>query len=414
MGSQKVSLRVQAYFAERDIELAFPSTWEVTERRMAGHDKPALTDDEMRAALHNPIGAPRLSELARGKEKVVILFDDIPKPTPADRIVPFVLEELHEGGIRDEQIRFLCAPGTHRYLTYREFVAKLGEDIVQKYPVYNHNNYENLVHMGTTSNGTPVFVNREYASCDLRLGIGSIIPHQSAGFGAGGKMILPGVSGMQTVAYHHTNMRTGAMKDKVKLGVVDDNPFRLDIEEAARLAGLQFKVDSILNNRRQVVGLFAGDFVAEHRAGVKMAREVYATEMLKDMDILVNNGYPDECQFRRSTWTVPVSLREGGDVVIVNHAHQGQVVHQWNGRFGTDFGGGGWSAGEKALHLTKASRVYIMAPFLSKLDRMEFGAAEKVVWYQSWGEVLADLVSRHGPGAKVGVYPYPPIQLPVK
>ena len=114
----------------------------------------------------------------------------------------------------------------------------------------------------------------------------------------------------------------------------------------------------------------------------------------------------------RSTFLVPHSLKEGGDVVIVNHAYGGQAVHMWAGRWGTAFGGGGWSAGNRARHLAKASRVYIMAPTLSKVDRMEFGAVEKVVWYQSWGEVLADLVSRHGAGTRVAVYPYAPLQLP--
>ena len=413
MEAKRVSLRVAGWFGEREIELAFPSHWEVTERRMAGHDKPALTDDQMRAALQNPIGTPRLSDLAKGKKQAVVLFDDTPKPTPASRIVPFVLEELHAGGIKDEQIRFLLAPGTHRYLTYQELAAKLGADILEKYPVYQHNVYENTVFIGNTKNGTPVHVNREFVACDLKLGIGSIIPHQSAGFGAGGKMILPGIAGMQTVAYHHTRMREGALGETSKLARVDDNAFRLDIEEAARMAGLQFKVDAVLNNRREVAGLFAGDFVAEHRAGVKLAREVYATKMLKDMDVLVINGYPDECQVRRSTWTVPISLRQGGDVVIVNHSHSGQVVHQWNARFGTDFGGGGWTPGGMAMHTAKAARVIFMSPFLTKMDRMELGAPEKVVWYKTWGEVLADLVSRHGSGAKIGVYPYPPIQIPV-
>jgi nickel-dependent lactate racemase len=368
----------------------------------------------MRAAFQTPIGSPRLRELAQGKKEVVILFDDMPKPTPTSRIVPFVLEELHAGGIRDDQIRFLCAPGTHRQLMHGEFVAKLGADIVTNYPVYNHNCHENTVHVGTTSHGTPVTVNREFAYCDLRLGIGSIIPHASAGFGAGGKIILPGIAGMQTVAYHHVNMKKGPQGHTSALGRVDDNQFRLDIEEAARLAGLHFKVDSVLNNRREVVGLFAGDFVAEHRVGVQLAREVYATTMLKDADILVSNGYPDECQFMRSTFLVPHSLKEGGDVIIVNHSYGGQGVHMWAGRWGTEFGGGGWSAGNRARHLAKASRVYIMAPTLSKVDRMEFGAAEKVVWCQNWGEVLADLVSRHGAGTRVAVYPYSPLQLPAE
>lgn len=412
MTAQQVRLRVGAWFGEREIELAFPETWEVHECRMGGHDKPALTDAQMRAALESPFGSPRLRELARGKQAVVILFDDMPKPTPASRIVPFVLDELHAGGIRDDQIRFLCAPGTHRPLTTGEFAAKLGEAVVQTYPVYNHNCHENTVHVGTTSRGTPVSVNREFVACDLRLGIGSIIPHPSAGFGAGGKIILPGIADMRTVHAHHVQMKQGPEGKTVALARVDDNVFRLDIEEAARLAGLHFKVDAVLNNRREVVGLFAGDFVAEHRAGVALAREVYATPVLAEADIVVSNGYPDECQFMRSTGLVPHSLKAGGDVVIVNHAYGGQAVHMWAGRWGTDFGGGGWSAGNRAKNLTKAARVYILAPTLAKVDRMEFGAAEKVVWCRSWGEVLADLVARHGAGTRVAVYPYAPLQLP--
>jgi lactate racemase len=414
LGTKKVIIRVAAWADERDMELSFPSEWEVTERPMAGHDKPALTGDQMRTALENPIGTPRLSELARGKEKVVILFDDMSKPTPIDCIVPFVLEELHAGGIKDEQIRFLNAPGTHRYLTCWEMAKKLGRETVEKYPVYLHNIYENTVFVGNTSNGTPVHVNREFASCDLRLGIGSIVPHHSAGFGGGAKLVLPGVSGIQTVASHHTHMRAGALAQKAKQGRVEDNPFRLDMEEAARMAGFHFKVDSILNNRREVVGLFAGDFVAEHRAGVKLAREIYATKGMKDLDVLVINTYPVEVQFPKSTWIVPSSIREGGDVVVINHSYSWEaadVVHQRNGRFGTDFGGGGWKPGGMAANLAKAARIIVMSPFLSKADRMEFGPAEKVVWYKSWAEVLNDLLSRHGAGTKAGVYPCPSIQL---
>ena len=412
MGSQRVRVPVHAWYDEREIELTFPEQWQVREARMAGHDKEALSDEQMRAALQSPIQSPRLAELARGKAQVVILFDDIPKPTPASRMVPFVLEELHAGGITDGQIRFLCAPGSHRPMVYQEFAAKLGSDIVQRYPVYNHSVFENLVKLGTTSRGTPVWVNREYMSCDLRVAIGSIIPHQSAGFGGGGKMILPGISGMETIRHHHTHRRQGPEAANVGLAKVEGNAFRLDIEEAARLADLHFKVDAVLNNHREVVGLFAGDFVAEHRAGVRLAREVYSTEMLGECDILVSNGYPDECQFLRSTWPVPLSLRQGGDVVLVNYAHQGQVVHQWSGRFGTDFGGGGWSAGARAKHLAKAGRVFVLAPFLSRLDRLELGDPDKVIWCREWGEVLAELVGSHPSGAKVGLYPYPPIQIP--
>ncbi len=156
MGSQQVRIRTNAYFGDDEITLTFPDSWRVTEVRMAGHDRPPLTDQEMRLALQSPIGTPRLSDLARGKKQVCILFDDLPKPTPTYRIVPFVLEELHLGGITDDQIRFVCAPGTHRPLNTTELAAKLGREIVERYPVYNHSIWENLVNVGTTGRGTPV------------------------------------------------------------------------------------------------------------------------------------------------------------------------------------------------------------------------------------------------------------------
>nr|MDA8219951.1 lactate racemase domain-containing protein [Dehalococcoidales bacterium] len=211
------------------------------------------------------------------------------------------------GGVDDDHIRFLCAPGMHRPLVYQELVAKLGADIVSKYPVYNHNCYENLVHIGNTSRGTPLYINREYVSCDLRIGIGSLIPHGSAGFGGGGKIILPGIAGIDTVHWHHTKIPRGPAGQKMGVGRVDGNIFRLDIEEAARLADLQFKVDAVLNGRREIVGLFAGDFVAAHRAASAVAREVYSTRVVGDADIVVTNSYPDESQVVRSAWCVPLS-----------------------------------------------------------------------------------------------------------
>jgi nickel-dependent lactate racemase len=208
MVSKIVKMNVNAFFGDNEIELCFPENWDVKECLMAGHNMPPFSDEDMRRALLNPIGTPRLGEMAKGKKEVCILFDDLPKPTPVSRIVPFVLEELHAGGIADEQIRFVCGPGTHRPLTYPEFVTKLGQDIVEKYHVYNHSSWENLVNLGKTSRGTPVLVNREYTSCDLRVAVGSVFPHGSAGFGGGGKIILPGVSGYETVDYQRARCAT--------------------------------------------------------------------------------------------------------------------------------------------------------------------------------------------------------------
>jgi len=411
MEHPKIRLRVNAWFRDEEIDVEFPMGWEIVECRMAGHDMRPLSDEQMRDALLRPIGSPRLKELAAGQDQVVILFDDIPKPTPIHKIVPFVIEELHAGGISDDQIRFVCATGMHRGLTYQEFAAKLGVDIVARYPVYSHNPYENLVHVGTTSRGTPVHVNREYASCGLRIGIGSIVIHGSAGFGGGGKIVLPGISGVETIEYHHRMMKEVPGALNLKRGVIDDNRFRLDIDEAARLAALQFKVDAVLNNRREVVGLFAGDMIAEHRAGAAMAQQVYRTAPAKDADVVVMNLYPIETQFVKSTWCVPTSLKEGGDAVLFSQYPDAQNLHHLTGRFGTDFGGRHWKASGRAQQLAKAGRVIVCAPQLTMYDRLDLGGRERVVWCQTWDQVLVELTARNGHGTKVAVYPYAPIQL---
>ncbi len=405
MATNRVSMRINAFFGDETIDLVFPGGWEVQACLMAGHDRPALSDQEMREALQNPIGSPKLSELAKGKTEVCILFDDIPKPTPTSVIVPYVLEELHNGGIKDEQIRFICAPGTHRFLTFREFVAKLGQEIVERYPVYNHSIWENLVDVGTTSRGTPVQVNREFASCDLRVAIGSLFPHGAAGFGGGGKIILPGVCGIDTIEHHHTKMKPN--RDVNKL---DENEFRLDIEEAARLAGLHFKVDAVINNRREVIGLFAGDLVEEHRVGAELARKMYATKMAKDADVVVANSYPDEGQMGRCQWCVDPSLKEGGDVVFIVHSEDGQNLHQLSSRFGTGYGGRKYNPDRLNRRLDKVSRLLVMTPSLSKYDRLDLVPSEKVSWCRNWGEVLAELCDRHGSGTNAAVYPYAPLQ----
>jgi hypothetical protein len=302
----------------------------------------------------------------------------------------------------------VCAPGTHRPLTYPEFAAKLGKEIVEKYPVYNHSIWENVVYMGQTSRGTPVYVNREFASCDLRVAIGSVFPHPGAGFGGGGKIVLPGICGIETIEYHHKNMRQNSA-----LGRVDDSVFRLDLEEAARLAGLHFKVDAVLNNRREVVGLFAGDLVEEHRAGVKLARQLYRTETVVDADVLVLNSYPDEFQLGRSMGCVPGSLHEGGDVVLLTHSHEGQTLHQLSGRFGTDYGGRMYTPARVYRSIEKAAKIIVVAPCLSRYDRDMIGPQEKLTWCKTWAEALAELTGRHGSGTKVGVYPYAPLQVPL-
>lgn len=170
---------------------------------------------------------------------------DLSRPFKAFQILPAVLDELHAGGISDKHIRFVIAKGCHQWMTLDAQQKKLGEDIPGRFLVFNHNVFENLVDLGKTSQGTPVLVNKEVMSCDLKVAVHGIIPHRGAGFGGGSKIVLPGISSIETVTYNHTKISEGLGKGRVK-----GNMRRRDMDEAAEMVGIDFAVNQIVNASR--------------------------------------------------------------------------------------------------------------------------------------------------------------------
>lgn len=160
-----------------DLNLPVPDNWQVRYYHMAGWDRPALKPREIKAAISTPIGIPPIRELARGKHRVVIIFDDMTRVTRTAGIVPSVLEELAEAGVGDEQIRFICALGCHGAHNRLDFVKKLGESVLSRFPVYNHNPFDRCVYVGTTkSYKTRLYINAEVMQCDLKIALGLVAP----------------------------------------------------------------------------------------------------------------------------------------------------------------------------------------------------------------------------------------------
>lgn len=410
MTSNRVTVQIAAWGETADLDLTFPDSWTVTNCTMLGHDTPALSDAEVRASLAAPHGTARLREMAANASQVAILFDDLIRPTPAYRAAPFVLEELHSGGIEEDQIRFVAAIGTHAPMTRSEIVKKLGSEIVEKYAVYNHNVYENVVHVGGTSFGTPVHINREVASCDLRVAIGGVIPYYSKHiYNGGGKIVLPGISGIETISDYHLKFLERVAGRPPDLRVTDEIQLpRLNIEETARIAQLDMKVDLVQNNRREVVGLFAGDFVETHRRASAFGKGIYSTTVAPESDIVVANAYPMEDQPTKGLWLAGQSVKPGGDVVILSHSDNGlSHTHYLFGRFGTDYGGRGWSPGRQHFKVGGADRVIICSPYTTKSDRNNFPG---VTFVKTWPEARSLLERDRSTPASVAVYPYAPIQ----
>lgn len=402
-----VNIPTYAWYGDFTLRMDFPEKWHVVEQRMAGHDAPALTKDQIRGKLAQPIRSKPLSEIAKGKKECVILVDDLTRPTKASQVIPQVLHELQQAGMKEHHVRFVMATGAHHWMKLEDIQKKLGEDIPDRYHVYNHNIYENNTFLGKTSYGTPVCVNREVMNCDLKIAVGCIIPHMALGFGGGGKAILPGVASIQTISHNHRYITHGA-----RVGSVERNARRLDAEEAAAMAGLDFVVDVLVNPNRDSCDLVCGDFVAAHREGVKLARNHYLTEVTK-ADIIIVNGYPMENEAYKVFDIIQESLNNDGDAVIVIHTPEGSRGHYYNGKFGTNYGGKGWVPGGYLPESLRTKSFYVVAPHSSLADHQYFGLTSR--WVKSWNEALSRLGTKYDKaGVKVTVYPYAPLQISMK
>ena len=199
---KKLVFRQGAWLEERDVSVPIDPGWQVHVHRL--QDSKPVRDSDILKTFANPTGTKQLSELVKGKKRIVIIVDDLSRPTPAHRFFPYILKELKEGGVTEESIRIVVAVGGHRPLSKVEINLKIGKSAAEKFPVRNHDfASSDLVSMGKIGHGIPVHIDPWVAEADFKIGIGSIIPHDSAGFSGGGKCIVPGVSGFATLLCFH-------------------------------------------------------------------------------------------------------------------------------------------------------------------------------------------------------------------
>ena len=399
-----------AWFGDVELSLEFPSSWEVSFHPPA--DAPDIGDEGIRQAFANPIGLPRIAELARGRRSAVIVVDDISRPTPAHRVLPAYLDELAEGGIDRDRVLIIMGVACHRQLIREDLEKKLGHEVLETVQVKNHFAWDNCAYLGVTSRGTPVHINRDFLAADLKLTLGGITPHGGPGFGGGAKLILPGISGIETSFANHRPPAMGGPGGR-GVGRVDDNEERLDMEEAARMVGLDAIVNTVVNSRRGVAGLFVGEMVAAHRAGVAFARKVFATQVPADVDVGVFNAFPKDTEFIQAGMAFNVwqntrrpIVREGGTVVLCSAASEGYGFHSLHGP------GMRLANVANPRHRFGERRLVVFSPNIIRRDLPPaMQADEDVFLCRTWGEVIEVLERTHGPGTRAAVFPCSAMQL---
>ena len=289
-------------------------------------------EEAVRYALAHPIGAPALRELPKPDQKIAIITSDISRPCPTYAILPSVLEELYATGIPAENITVVMALGSHRKHTQEEIRHLVGDASYQQVRCVD-SDVNDCIHMGTTSAGTPVDITRTVAEADFRICLGNIEFHYFAGYSGGAKAIMPGVSTPAAIQANHGMM----IQSSACAGVLEGNPVRMDIEEAGAICGIDYIVNVILDEHKQIVYAVAGDVTKAHRAGCAYLDRMYRVQIPERADIVLvsQGGAPKDAnlyQTQKALDNAKHAVKKGGTIILIGACQEGfgsATFQQW-------------------------------------------------------------------------------------
>ena len=397
----------RSWYGDEELVLSFPRSWEVDLFPPA--DAPDIGGKGIEEAFANPIGTPTIAELARGKRTVAIAVDDLSRPTPGGRLLPSIMRQLEEGGIDLDRVRVVMAVGLHRPLLRPDYVKKLGQIATDRLEVHNNFPFDNLADLGVSDTGTPVRICRFFAEADLKIGLGCITPHGGPGFGGGAKIVVPGVASYETISSIHTpgRFKTGLLD-------VEHNELRAEMEHIARdKVGLDCIANVVPTSRRQIAGLFVGDLVDAHRAGVRLARQVFATEMpAEPADVVITNAYPKDTEYQQRGTALNVlasssqpMVKEGGTIVLIAASPEGRGYHVLYGPGMRCDPEKSQEQVQRAAQTMQGASVVMFAPWIPPVY------APGAVLLRRWDDLVDYLQDKHGDRATVAVFPCGSIQI---
>ena len=277
-------------------------------------------------AMNDPVGTESLCELAKGKNKVVIIASDHTRPVPSKLIIPPMLREIRKGN-PDADVTILIATGCHRGTTKDELISKFGEDIVNKEKIYIHDcdERDNLVNIGSLPSGSPCEINKIAIEADLLVAEGFIEPHFFAGFSGGRKSVLPGVAGRSTVLGNHCSEFIA--HPCARTGVLDGNPLHEDMLWAAKKAKLAYIVNVVLNAEKEVIYAVAGSVDEAHKAGTAFLNDLCRVDAIPaDIVISTNGGYPldqNVYQAVKGMTAAEATVKDGGVIIMLARSNDG-------------------------------------------------------------------------------------------
>ncbi len=323
--------------------------------------------DAVAYALKNPIGSPRLKDIAKPGQKVAVITSDISRPLPSYDVLPGVIQELNAAGVPDEDITVVFALGSHRAHTEEERKRLAGEYAFNKVRCI-HSDPNDCIHMGSSSNGTPFDFTRVVAEADLRVALGNIEFHYFAGYSGGVKALMPGVSTPAAIQCNHSLM----VSPDACAGKLEGNPVRADLEEALAVCPIHFIVNAVLDEHKHIVYAVAGDVITAHRAGCAYLDKMYRKPIPQRADIVLvsQGGAPKDAnlyQTQKALDNAKHAVKKGGTMIVIGACNEGlgsakfeewltgsPSAHYMVERIGRDFQLGGHKAAAIGMVLENA------------------------------------------------------------
>lgn len=291
-------------------------------------------EELVQEALENPIGSPRLCDMAAGKNKIVVISSDHTRPVPSKVIMPLLLKEIRKGNPKAD-ITILISTGLHRTTTKEELEGKFGSEIFnnEKIIVHDCDDTPNMIPLGKLPSGGNLLINRLAVEADLLVGEGFIEPHFFAGFSGGRKSVLPGIASRETVMYNHNS---GFIASKyARTGVIEGNPIHNDMLYAARAARLDFIVNVVIDSNHDVIKCVAGDCDLAHRVGREFLNSMCKVDAVPaDIVISTNGGYPLDQNIYQSVkgmTAAEATVKNGGAIIMLSKSvdgHGGKVFYE--------------------------------------------------------------------------------------
>jgi lactate racemase len=333
-------MRIEMAFGKSGLALDLPEGFRYQVLHAHAASPVENAQDAVEYVLDHPTGTPPLLDLAKGKKSAAISVCDITRPAPNRLVLPPILARLERAGIAKENITILIATGLHRPAPPEEIEEIVGAEIAANYRVVNHHAKQLAEHrfLGTSSTGTPVYIDERFVAADLHITLGFIEPHLMLGFSGGRKLIAPGLAAQETIKVLHSPK---FMRDpRVVEGSIEGNPLHRELLEIASMAGHHFLIDAALGRgtaeygRKPITAVFAGDPRKAHAAGVQYVAEIMLERIDEPVDAVITSsaGYPLDMTFYQAIKGVTAAshiVKPGGKILLIAECSEGAGAHEF-------------------------------------------------------------------------------------